>query len=335
MLPKGVQVFPTAIKEVMNTPVGSAVTKVITTVGAVTVTAVVFPIAISEMLFAPLRLLGILFIIFGLRKRHKPWGVVYDSVTKRPLDPAYLVLKDENGKEVSSAITDLDGRYGFLVAPGTYTIEAKKSHYRFPSLNLLNRTSDEIYDNLYFGGQIVIETVREGIIRSIPMDPLEFDWNEFAKSDKKLLGFFSRFDLILRKISEWFFVAGFFVAILALIFAPQPYNVIIFLIYVFLLLLRIIGLKPKPYGGVIEKSTGNPLSFAIIRIILPGKGLFQDREIARRVADKYGRYYCLVPRGSYYVKIEKKNADGSYLLVYTSPIINTSRKGIIKNIFKI
>jgi hypothetical protein len=56
--------------------------------------------------------------LFGLKKKAPPWGVVYDSVTKRPLDPAYVVLKNLQGKQIASAITDLDGRYGFLVEPG-------------------------------------------------------------------------------------------------------------------------------------------------------------------------------------------------------------------------
>jgi hypothetical protein len=51
------------------------------------------------------------------------------------------------------------------------------------------------------------------------------------------------------------------------------------------------------------------------------------------VADKYGRYYCLVPKGKYYVKIEKKNADASYTLVHTSAIIDASKNGIIKKKF--
>ena len=58
-------------------------------------------------------------------------------------------------------------------------------------------------------------------------------------------------------------------------------------------------------------------------------------EIRHQVADKYGRYYCLVPKGKYYVKIEKKNDDGSYSLVYTSPVVDARKDGIIKEKFKI
>jgi hypothetical protein len=68
-----------------------------------------------------------------------------------------------------------------------------------------------------------------------------------------------------------------------------------------------------------------------MRIMLPEGNI----EISHKIADKYGRYYCLVPKGKYYVKIENKNDDGSYSLVYTSPIINASKSGIIKEKFEI
>jgi endonuclease IV len=36
-----------------------------------------------------------------------------------------------------------------------------------------------------------------------------------------------------------------------------------------------------------------------------------------------------------YVKIEKKNEDGSYSLIHTSAVIDVSKKGIIKERFKV
>ncbi|MEK7123811.1 MAG: Ig-like domain-containing protein, partial [Patescibacteria group bacterium] len=49
------------------------------------------------------------------RKKSKPWGTVYDSQTKPPLDPAYVQLLDEKGNELETQITDLEGRFGFFV----------------------------------------------------------------------------------------------------------------------------------------------------------------------------------------------------------------------------
>jgi hypothetical protein len=57
-------------------------------------------------------------------------------------------------------------------------------------------------------------------------------------------------------------------------------------------------------------------------------------EIATRVCDKIGVYYCLVSNGDYVVTIEQKNPDESYTKVYTSGIIHVT-KGFINEDFKV
>ena len=326
------------VKKAVNTPIGSAVTKIISTTGAVTVTAVTSTaiflapsFSFYDFIITLIRIWGILLTFLGLRKKSKPWGVVYDSETKRPLDPAYVTLKDLKGKDVASNITDIDGRYGFLAEPGTYNIVVRKTNYGFPSKKLAGKANDEIYNNLYFGEQMQIQKTGDVIAKNIPMDPVRFDWNEFAKKNKTFMKFYSKWDIIIRKFSDWFFVIGFAVAISAYVFAPYPYNTIILLFYFILLLLRLTGLKPAYSGYVIEKSTGLPLSFAVIRVVSPGTNF----EVSHKIADAYGRYYCLVPKGRYLVKIEKKNNDGSYSLVHASETIDASKKGIINKKFQI
>ena len=332
-----VKVAAKEVKKAVETPQGSAVTKTVSTTGAIVTTAatattiILSPMSLIELFLFPLKMLGILLTAFGIKRRATSWGVVYDSVTKQPLDPAYVTLLDLQGKDVSSAITDLDGRYGFLIEPKIYKMTANKTNYAFPSQKLLGRASDELYNNLYFGEEIEIKNAGEVITKNIPMDPVKFDWNEFAKKNKGLMKFYSNLDMMLRKISDFFFVIGFVVAVIAVFAAPYPYNTIIMVAYLVLLLLRILGVRPKAFGNITEKASGNPLSFAILRIMSPSG----DREISHKVADQYGRYYCLVPKGQYYVKIEKKNDDGSYSLAYTSQVIDASKKGIIKEKFKI
>ena len=320
------------IKGTIETPQGSVVTKAISTIGlAVAVIGVISSFRFFDLFLILLRSFGFLFTAIGWRKRVVPWGVVYDSVTKRPLDPVYVILKDLQGKTVSSAITDLDGRYGFLVEPGVYQMQMNKTNYSFPSQKLAGRTHDELYTDLYFGGNININKSGEVIIKNIPLDSLKFDWNEFVKKDKNLMRFYSKWDAVVRRFFDWLFVIGFVVAIIAFIFAPYPYNTIIMILYVLLLVLRIFGVKPRAYGYIADKMTNIPLSFAIMRVFLPDS----QTVITSKVADKYGKYYCLVPPGRYYVTIEKKNNDGSYSLAYTSPVIDVSKKGIIKEKFKV
>ena len=322
-------------KKIIQSPAGAAVTKTVAVTGfvvtAVATTSPILSFNFFEIFLIPLRLFGLLMTALGIKKKSLPWGVVYDSVTKRPLDPAYVVLKDAQGKVISTAITDLDGRYGFLVQPGVYQMQANKTNYIFPSQKLAGKSGDELHNNLYFGESITPDKTGVVIIKNIPLDPIKFDWNEFAKKDKKLMKFYSKWDIFMRKIYDFSFITGFIVAIIAFIFAPYPYNTIIMGSYLILLVLRILGLKPKSFGYIIDKDTNIPLSFAIIRVLLPDS----NTVITSKSADKYGKYYCLIPPGKYYTRIEKKNMDGSYSLAYTSPVIDVSHKGIIKNIFKI
>src|SRR6185295_3255558 len=98
-----------------------------------------------------------------------------------PLDPVIVLLRDLKGNDVASAVTDIDGRYGFFVKPGKYQLLAKKTNYFFPSLKLNEKKDDEIYTNLYFGETIEITKPGQIIDKNIPLDPIDFDWNEFAK----------------------------------------------------------------------------------------------------------------------------------------------------------
>ncbi|MCI5108705.1 MAG: carboxypeptidase-like regulatory domain-containing protein [Candidatus Pacebacteria bacterium] len=321
---------------IANDPVGVVSSRVVSTTGVVggalvsSTALLANPVSAGELVTLPIRIWTVLLSFLGLRKKYRPWGTVYDSVTKQPLDPAYVVLKDLNGKEVSTAITDIDGRYGFLVNPGSYILEANKTNYTYPSRQLAGKGQDELYSNLYFGSEVNLDEEDAVIAKNIPMDPIKFDWNEFAKKDKKLMRFYSRFDVWFSKFIEIAFIVGFLMSLVALFASPAPYNLIVFGVYIFLLVLRILGLKPKRSGHIVERDTRNPLSFSIIKVYAEGV----TEPIVKRISDAYGRYFCLVPKGDYYVTIEKKNPDGSYMHVFTSEKIK-AKNGIIHEDFKV
>jgi hypothetical protein len=268
----------------------------------------------------------LLMTAFGLKRRNRPWGTVYDSVTKQPLDPAYVVLTDSEGNEINTSITDIDGRYGFLVNPGTYKIVANKTNYIFPSAKLAGKSGDEVYGSLYFGEEITITDAGDVIGKNIPLDPTKFDWNEFAKREEHVMKFYDKRSKIIGEISDVMFAFGFTVAGIALFVAPKPYNIGIFLLYVFLLILKKTGLKQKPRGSV-SNSAGYPLSYGILRIYSAGL----NKEITHKIINEKGYYYCLIPNGEYFAKIEKKNADESYTEVLTTPPFTVSKGYIDKH----
>ena len=282
---------------------------------------------LSEFMLTFLRIWSIILSSLGLRKNRRQWGTVYDSVTKQPLDPAYVILEDKKGNEVATSITDLDGRFGFLVPSGKYRLVAKKTNYTFPSSKLFNKNNDELYNNLYFGELIELE---EGkiILKNIPMDPKGFDWNEFEKKDKNLLKFHSPKSRIFAQISNALFYFGLILAVMLLFIKPDVYNIIMFALYALLILVKRIDEKSKSYGTIRYKESELPVSFAIVRIFQKK----EKKEIFHRVADQFGHYYCLLPKGEYYITIEKKNYDGSYSKIFKSESI-LAKRGIINNNF--
>jgi hypothetical protein len=249
-----------------------------------------------------------LFGFFGIRKKNRPWGTVYDAVTKQPLDPAYVTLMDaQTGEEVVSMITDLDGRYGFIVKPGVYNLVASKTNYVFPSKKLTNKDSDELYNDLYFGTQIIITKEGDVINKNIPLDPVNFDWNEFAKRDQNLNVYFKKKDLWIARFSKIMFPIGFVVSFIALLAAPRPYNYGITGLYVFALISKKFLFRPKPKVKI-KYLNGRPASFSIIRFMTSS-----GQEVAHKVADINGEVFCLITDGMYKMSIEIKNLDGTYI----------------------
>ncbi|MDH5442209.1 MAG: 6-bladed beta-propeller [Candidatus Nomurabacteria bacterium] len=270
------------------------------------------------------RLWSLLMSFLGFRKKHRPWGTVYNSVTKQPLDPAYVTLHNELGEEVASAITDPDGRYSFVIAPGTYIIRAQKTHFISPSTTLNGKLRDVLYSDLYFGETIVIKEKGQVITKNIPMDPTGEDWNEKEKQSmgKTIFKFFSKYDRSMITIINILFWVGFISSITLLFVSPVLLNIIIVALYVAMTILMLLGFSPTSSGRI--SYGGNPLPFAIIRIY----NATLNKEVAHKVADENGHYFSLVQKGNYYITVEAKNIDDDYVHIYTSEEFN-AKKGIV------
>ncbi len=277
-----------------------------------------------------LRLWSLFLYGVGLKKRNRPWGVVYDSVTKQPLDPVYVVLLDLKGEEIATSITDMDGRYGFLVEPGVYKIKVNKNNYTFPSEKLMGHTSDELYSDIYWGDYFEIKNQGEVIAKNIPMDPIGFNWNEFAKKEQGKMKYYHARDVVISRLSDIFSIVGFFTSFVILLVLPKPYNVIVFCLYIVLFTLRRTKLLRNKKGNVLNDKTGIPLSYGILRVYSIATGV----EVAHRVLDKKGNYYLLISNGNYMVSLEKKNEDASYSRIFTSSKIEI-KHGILKKKFRI
>lgn len=294
------------VKKAANTPTGKVTTS----------TAVVVPVAVAvgqgiagtllpnvssfaDLYSILVRMLGLLGEALGIKKRARKWGIVYDSKTKRPIDPAYVKIINEDGKIVSERFTDMEGRFGFLVPPGRYRLEVSKTHYSFPST--LNTRRDELYDNLYYGEMLYIPD--SSIVNfNIPMDPVDIDWNEEIK--KKIMTFNPQNEILKKRITQTLFLFGFILSPLVYWITPSPFNLAVIFFYFLVLTLGQFGFKAKTFGRIYDKTTGRPIPFAKIKVSFADT---PDQVIATAVSDITGRYYILVAaRGNYLLEVEGK-----------------------------
>ncbi|MBI2100587.1 MAG: carboxypeptidase regulatory-like domain-containing protein [Candidatus Vogelbacteria bacterium] len=262
--------------------------------------------------------------VLRLKKRSQSWGVVYDAVTKRPLDPAYVVARRGN-EDAATAITDLDGRYGFFLPAATYTLVANKTHYRFPSLKLQGKNRDELYEQLYFGEPLATES-GEVINRNIPLDPMAFDWNEFAKQQQGFFILHSRRERRRALIYNSLFGFGAGLALYRLLFAPNWLSITVAGFYLGVFLLKYVWRARRPAVAVRRAATGQPVPFAVIRAFVPGV----NQQVKSVVADMFGRFFLLTPPGEYYLTVEEKLPDETYKKIYQSPPRKLDR-GILLN----
>lgn len=285
------------------------------------------------------RLLTGILGFFGLRKRGSPWGTVYDAVTKRPLDPAIvtayrvdspassLQLPASNVQPLASsyeAITDLDGRYAFLLPDGEYALDAHKSDYSFPSKLMSGHVVDEIYNNLYFGGNVEARS-GEIIARDIPLDPVRFNWNEFIKDRKRLFRIYERRQRVFNFIFGLLYALGFFISAASAAIIPSRTNISLLVVYAIIFIVSRYTHRRHHAVSIIDERIGEPVSFAIVRVFLAKI----NKEVKHVVADASGRFYLLVSPGDYYITVQSRSMDGSYQTIFTSETMHLP-KGILR-----
>ncbi|MBP9855774.1 MAG: carboxypeptidase regulatory-like domain-containing protein [Candidatus Pacebacteria bacterium] len=268
--------------------------------------------SLTDIYLIILRALSALFGYTGLKRRYQPWGTVYDAITKRPIDPAVVTLM-QGDKEVSTAITDIDGRYGFFLPPGNYHLKAGKTHYLFPSKILAGQESDPLYNNLYFGQAITTEKAGEIVARNIPLDPIDFDWNEFVKNKGQYFKLATRRRRVQAIIFNGLYLLGFVIAVFHTLTSPSTTDFVILAAY----LAIYAGQKFWKYRYPVlslKRQGGEPLSYSVIKVFLAGL----NQEVKRVITNELGQFYLLLRPGEYYFVIEEKLPDASYREVHRS-----------------
>jgi hypothetical protein len=145
----------------------------------------------------------------------------------------------------------------------------------------------------------VIVKSGEIIDKNIPLDQLNFDWNEAEKNDQNLMVFHKKKEKLFRRISDYVFKIGAAISVITVIINPSTYNIIILGIYILVQVLLHFGIKGKKLGYIRDRNTGKPFSYAIFRVT----ALDHQTVLRSGVCDAQGRYSHLKFCGPYWDRL--------------------------------
>ncbi len=232
-------------------------------------------------------------LLFGRRKRKK-WGIIYNSLSKRPVDLAIVRLLDANTNRVlRSAVTDKDGRYFFIVHAGEFKLSVTKAGFVFPTAYLKDEHEDGDWLDLYHGETIKV-TESTTITANIPVDPITVERTERTIT---WIGIARRLQNSIAVLSILAMLVVTLISPTKLVIGLLVLNVITYMIFRRLS----VTAKPKNWGIVYDKITGKPIRNALARVFESK----YNKLLETQVTDSRGRYSFLVGRNVYYVTFEK------------------------------
>ena len=232
-------------------------------------------------------------LLFG-RMRKRKWGVVFNSLTKQPVDLAIIRLVHfETKLVIQTRVTDKLGRYWFLAKKGNYLLEVVKPGYVYPTTYLANKAEDVEFVDLYHGSKLELQE-GEVIAMNIPVDPVVSEETPTRVIARK-------FARVLRHSLAF---SGVLLGMIVLVVSPNVVSALLLLaqIGVYLLFRRLaLPAKPKSWGITFDAKTRKPLSGAIIRIF---EKKF-NKLLETQVTDANGKYGFFVRRNVFFLTVEK------------------------------
>lgn len=170
-------------------------------------------LALLATLFYPASLFRLIGVFFA-RTTKRPWGVITDAMSGRTIAFATCQLYVSGAQfKVDQTVSDLDGKYGFVIRPGQYRLEIKQAGY------------DRYIAN------IIIPDGQQGYVHDVKLVPTGKVIESYGSSAKNI---FTRLGMLYAKIAPYVFVLGFTFAILAAIISFTIFNIIILSLYILL-----------------------------------------------------------------------------------------------------
>ncbi len=268
----------------------------------------VAPIALGAALIATVPALSMLNLLSYLRflflqpifllgyRRRKKWGMVYNALTKMPIDLAVVRLFDvKTNRVVQSHVTDSEGRYAFFVDPGLYRIEVTKPGFMFPTKILQDYKEDTNILDLYHGEPVHVDEKYAAIAANIPMDPI----GVAEKTPRRIV-----INKLMRGLQRFLASLSVAAGILAVIIRPTWWTIGLLILQVLLyFVFKRLATPPKPknWGIVYDKENNKPVGRVVARLF--SKQF--NKLVASGVTDSKGRYSFMVGPNEYYITFEK------------------------------
>jgi len=233
-------------------------------------------------------------LLLFTRKKRERWGVIYDSITKKPIPLAIVRIYDKNtGRLIRTKVSDKNGRYQFIVDSGEYYIEVSKDQYKFPSEILYGQKQDDKYYGLYYGHTIVADE-KLVLNYNVPVDP-----DKKAKAPAKEIR-----SKIFKQTQYVFSMVGPIGALISLIVEPAWWVAVLLIVQLFLIYsFRKVAIpaKLKNWGVVVDQQSGKPINRAVVRIF----DAKYNKLLESQITGRKGRYGFLVTKNEYYLTVTK------------------------------
>ena len=328
------------LETLQKSPIAQKIAKTATPIVTATAALGLLPLiaqAIPQAFHVFASVFPMLFTAAVARRKRKPWGIVFDSLTGKPIDFAIVrAFEAETGQLVQTKVTDENGRFNLLLSRGNYYVKVSKPGFVFPAripklkaTQLTTRFGPEA--DIYLGQAFTIKNDDTNINLNIPLDPI------LSGSSLKLkarLWFKNAFDWFLISLSYASFpllIIGAFLAALATLITESNLNIFISAFYIVLLSVYLVArrIQKVKLGFVFDSKTGQPIPKAVISIF--------DKEYRGikdvKVTDSHGHFSVLLQKGQYYLTVSAKGyrfpskiAQGDY---YFGKTINIKRPAFL------
>ncbi len=228
-------------------------------------------------------------------RKKKPWGVVYDSVTKKGLPRAIVRVKDASSLAIiQTTVTDAQGIFRLNTQKGVYLLEVTKNGYTFPS-TLVPDKVDAQYTSIYKGEKVIVEVEGQSLMFSIPID------SKHLSSWQKTIHQFGVIAVsAIRWASDISLIIGIALSIAFAIRYPGFITFFILGLYILILVAKIVYsvMQPKQFGTV---TTGWLRPVADLEIGLYDKDF--NTFISQTYTNRDGKYQFIVPANDYRIKV--------------------------------